>query len=62
MNWNDPEAKSAQEVRDEKDERDEEAFAAMYEQVRAERAAAGLSDAPIMVVAEAKRRLRAANP
>lgn len=36
MIWNDPEARSAQEVRDLKDERDSEAYQAMYAQVEAE--------------------------
>ena len=40
----------------------DEAYAAMCETVRLEREAAGLSDAPIVVCAEAMRRLRAANP
>jgi len=62
MKWNDPESKTPQEVRDAKEERDDEAFAAMYETVAAERAAQGNANAPIMIVAEAKRRLRAANP
>lgn len=62
MKWNDPEAKSRQEVRDEKQERDEDAYTAMCETVRLEREADGLSDAPIVVCAEAMRRLRAANP
>jgi hypothetical protein len=62
MKWNDPNAKSLQEVRDEKSERDDQAFADMYEVVMAEREAAGLSHSPTIVCAEARRRLRAANP
>lgn len=37
-------------------------YAAMYDQVRAEREASGKEDAPIMVAAEAMRRLRTAPP
>lgn len=62
MKWNDPEAKTPQEVRDEKEERDDQAYAEMYDVVMAEREAAGLSNSPIIVCAEARRRLRAANP
>ena len=50
---------TAAERRDLADEREAEAYAAMYELVRAERQAAGKADSPIVVCAEAMRRLRA---
>lgn len=62
MNWNDPNAKSRQEVRDEKEERDSQDYVEMCHKVKAERDAAGLPDSPIIVCAEAAKRLRAANP
>jgi len=51
---------TAAERRDLADEREAEEYAAMYETVRQERQAAGKADSPIIICAEAAKRLRAA--
>ena len=51
---------TAAERRDLADEREAEQYAAMYDTVRQERQAAGKADSPIIICAEAAKRLRAA--
>jgi hypothetical protein len=50
---------TAAERRDLEDEREAEEYAEVYELVRAERQAAGKADSPIIICAEAAKRLRA---